>query len=130
MKVTKITTAIVRVPLAKDYVFATHSQSAFQNVLVFLETDEGVRGIGEASFSGMGGGVYPETPETAKVAIDKYLAPHAVVGRDPFDIEGITHEMDLALPGNLVAKSGIDLALWDAMGKAVGKPAAKLLGGE
>jgi L-alanine-DL-glutamate epimerase-like enolase superfamily enzyme len=128
MKITRLKTVIVRIPLAKEYVFASHVAPAFQNVLVLLETDEGVRGIGEASFSGMGGGVYPETPESAKVNLDVYLAP-AVIGEDPFDIEGITGKLDAALPGNLVAKSGIDLALWDAMGKAVGKPAAKLLGG-
>ena len=42
----------------------------------------------------------------------------------------VIHEkLDHALPGNLVAKSGIDLALWDVMGKSLGLPAYKLLGG-
>jgi L-alanine-DL-glutamate epimerase-like enolase superfamily enzyme len=37
--------------------------------------------------------------------------------------------MDAVLPRNLVAKCGIDLALWDLMGKALGVPAHTLLGG-
>jgi L-alanine-DL-glutamate epimerase-like enolase superfamily enzyme len=61
--------------------------------------------------------------------IDQYLAP-VVVGEDPFGIERIHQKMDAILPHNLCAKSGIDLALWDIMGKAVNKPVFMLLGGE
>jgi L-alanine-DL-glutamate epimerase-like enolase superfamily enzyme len=128
MKVTRIDTKLVSIPLKTKYVFASHVADAFRNVLVWVETDAGVTGIGEASFSGRGGGVYAETPESAKVHIDAYLAP-AIVGEDPFDIERIHEKMDEALPLNLVAKSGIDLALWDVMGKKTGLPAYKLLGG-
>jgi L-alanine-DL-glutamate epimerase-like enolase superfamily enzyme len=128
VRVTRIGTRVVRIPLERPYVFASHATASFCNVLLTLDTDAGIRGIGEASFSGSGGNVNEETPETAKVAIDTYLAP-AVVGEDPFDIERIHEKLDHALPRNLIAKSGIDLALWDAMGKAVGLPAYKLLGG-
>ena len=128
MKVTRITTTLLSIPLKTTYVFASHKQDSFRNVLVYVDTDEGVTGIGEASFSGRGGGVYPETPESAKLHIDTYLAP-AVIGEDPFDIERIHEKLDHALPGNLVAKSGIDLALYDAMGKSANLPAYKLLGG-
>jgi len=128
MKVVRIDTALVSIPLKTKYVFASHVADAFRNVLVWVETDAGHRGVGEASFSGRGGGVYPETPESAKLHIDRYLAAE-VVGEDPFDIERIHEKLDHALPGNLVAKSGIDLALWDVMGKSLGLPAYKLLGG-
>jgi L-alanine-DL-glutamate epimerase-like enolase superfamily enzyme len=61
--------------------------------------------------------------------IDQYLAP-ILMGEDPFDIESIHMKMDAVVPRNLIAKCGIDLALWDIMGKATQKPAYKLLGGE
>jgi L-alanine-DL-glutamate epimerase-like enolase superfamily enzyme len=128
LKVTRITTRIARIELKNVYVFSHHIADAFRNVLVWLETDAGVTGIGEVSFSGSGGGVYEETPESAKANLDAYLAP-AVVGEDVFDIERIHEKMDAAVPRNLVAKSGIDLALWDAMGKSLDMPAYKLLGG-
>src|SRR6185436_10691019 len=85
MKVTRIDTKLVSIPLKTKYVFASHVADAFRNVLVWIETDAGLTGIGEASFSGRGGGVYAETPESAKVHIDAYLAP-AILGEDPFDI--------------------------------------------
>ena len=128
MKVTRITTTLISIPLKTNYVFSHHVADSFRNVLVFVDTDEGVRGVGEASFSGRGGTVYPETPEGAKLHIDTYLS-QAVIDEDPFDIERIHEKLDAALPGNLVAKSGIDLALYDAMGKKLGMPAYRLLGG-
>jgi L-alanine-DL-glutamate epimerase-like enolase superfamily enzyme len=128
LKITRITTRIARIELQNVYVFSHHVADAFRNVLVWVETDAGVTGVGEVSFSGSGGGVYPETPESAKANIDAYLAP-AIVGEDAFDIEGIFEKMDAAVPGNLVAKSGIDLALWDAMGRSLGVPVYKLIGG-
>src|SRR5438132_3517735 len=105
MKVTRIETQLVRIPLTDPYVFSHHVAEAFRNVLVRLESDEGVRGVGEVSFSGSGGAVDAETPESAKVIIDRYLAP-VVVGEDPFDIERIHEKLDAALPRNLHAKSG------------------------
>jgi L-alanine-DL-glutamate epimerase-like enolase superfamily enzyme len=61
--------------------------------------------------------------------IDHYLAP-VVIGEDPFAIERIHHKMDAVVPRKLIAKCGIDLALWDVMGKALNKPAYELFGGE
>jgi L-alanine-DL-glutamate epimerase-like enolase superfamily enzyme len=99
------------------YVFSHGVLNTFSNVLVWIYTDEDITGIGEASFV-PGGGVSEETPESAKPMIDNYLAP-VVVGEDPFDIERIHHKMDGVVPRNLIAKCGIDLALWDIMGKAL-----------
>jgi L-alanine-DL-glutamate epimerase-like enolase superfamily enzyme len=127
MKVTRIDTQIVEIPVKNPYVYSHGVLRAFGNVLVRLHTDAGVVGIGEASFV-PGGGVSEETPESTKPIIDRYLAPE-VIGEDPFDLERIHQKLDAAVPRNLSAKCGIDLALWDAMGKAVGLPACKLLGG-
>ena len=127
MKVTRLESRIVEIPVKSPYVFSHGVLKAFSNVLVWLHTDEGVVGIGEASFV-PGGGVSEETPESTKPMIDRYLGPQ-LIGEDPFDIERIHQKMDAAVPRNLVAKSGIDLALWDLMGKALDTPACKLLGG-
>lgn len=127
MKITRVETKIVEIPMKSPYLFSHGVLKAFSNVLVWIHTDEGIVGIGESSFV-PGGGVSEETPESTKPMIDHYLAP-AVIGEDPFDIERIHQKMDAVVPRNLVAKCGIDLALWDIMGKAVHKPAFKLLGG-
>jgi L-alanine-DL-glutamate epimerase-like enolase superfamily enzyme len=127
VKITRIDTRIVEIPVKTPYVFSHGTLRAFSNVLVWIHTDEGISGIGESSFV-PGGGVSEETPESTKPLIDAYLAP-ALIGTDPFDVESIHRKMDAVVPRNLVAKCGIDLALWDVMGKALGQPAYKLLGG-
>lgn len=127
MRITRIETRIVEIPVENPYVYSHGALTAFSNVLVWVHTDEGITGIGEASFV-PGGGVSEETPESTKPMIDHYLAP-AVVGEDPFAVEQIHRKMDSVVPRNLVAKGGIDLALWDVMGKALNQPAYNLLGG-
>jgi len=127
VRITRIETRIVEIPVKAPYVFSHGTLRAFSNVLVWIRTDEGISGVGESSFV-PGGGVSEETPESTKPLIDVSLAP-ALIGADPFDVEYIHRKMDAVVPRNLVAKCGIDLALWDVMGKAVGQPACKLLGG-
>ena len=127
MKITRIETRVVEIPVRSPYVFSHGMLKAFSNILVWVYTDQGVVGIGESSFV-PGGGVSEETPESTKPMIDHYLAP-AVIGEGPFDVERIHQKMDAGVPRNLIAKCGIDLALWDVLGKAVGQPAFTLLGG-
>lgn len=127
MRITRIETTIVEIPVLNPYVYSHGVMKAFSNVLVRVHTDEGIVGIGEASFV-PGGGVSEETPESTKPMIDHYLSP-AVVGEDPFAIERLHRKMDAVVPRNLVAKGGVDLALWDVIGKALKQPVYRLLGG-
>lgn len=127
MKISKIETRIVKIPLEKPYVWSLGMGGAFSNVLVWIWTDEEVVGVGESAY--VVGPVREETPESTKQIIDEYFAPK-IIGEDPFDVELIHGKMNSVLPGNLVAKAGIDLALWDIMGKALNLPVYKLLGGK
>ena len=90
-------------------------------VVVTVKTDAGIEGHGFAQ-KGM----------SVAQAIADTVRPQ-VVGEDPFDYERIWHKMlDADRWGGLTplnAYGAVDVALWDAMGKAVGKPIYKLLGG-
>ncbi|PXF30066.1 L-rhamnose 1-epimerase [Pokkaliibacter plantistimulans] len=92
--------------------------------VVEVETDEGVVGIGNVALA----------PRIAKAIIDQYLTP-LVLNQDPFDYEYLWQRMyrsTLAWGRKGVAMaaiSAIDIALWDIMGKATGRPVFKLLGG-
>lgn len=92
--------------------------------VVEVETDDGIVGIGNVALA----------PRIAKQIIDQYLAP-LVIGADPFDYEFLWQRMYRAtLPWGrrgigMAAISGVDIALWDVMGKATGRPVFKLLGG-
>lgn len=92
-------------------------------VLVHVETDEGIPGLGEAPADI---GFFGQTVEAIHVAIEDYLGPQ-LIGCDPFDIEALMERIDYR--ENSCAKSGIDLALHDLAAKARGVPVAELLGG-
>jgi len=91
---------------------------------VKVHTDEGLYGIGEAYSCG---------PDLATVkAIHDF--EEWLVGRDPRNIEGLYSLMYAGsrFPGGSVvnaAISGIEHALWDILGKSVGEPVYRLLGG-
>ncbi len=94
--------------------------------LVQIFTDEGVYGLGE-----MGTGHY--IPEAAKAICD-FLAK-TLIGQDPFEIEVLQSKM-YKLGANWGRRgiamgviSGIENALWDLKGKALGVPVWSLLGG-
>lgn len=89
-----------------------------------IETEDGTVGIGNAALA----------PRVVKTAIDTYYAP-MLIGEDPFDVEYLWQKMYRKTHAwsrkgiGMTAISAIDIALWDLMGKEVGKPVFKLLGG-
>ncbi len=128
MKITEITGRIVDVVYSPEY----HHDGRFYpmpisqaNVVVTITTDEGVVGWGESAHSP---GLYGENAQMTMDAID-YFRP-VLVGRDPMDITFLNMEMDRMSPiGMMAAKAGIDVALHDLVGKALGVPVYQLLGG-
>src|SRR3954452_8751235 len=93
-------------------------------LFVRLTTDTGVTGIGEASL---------EWQERAvEVLLNEWVASR-IIGRDPFDIEAVVGGMirDQYQGGSTVmtAISGVEIAMWDIIGKACGQPLYRLIGG-
>ena len=93
-------------------------------LIVKVETDDGVHGIGEGTLEGR-----VETVETAVQELKRYL-----LGKDPFAIEKHFQEMyrrAFYAGGEVLtsAISGVETALWDIKGKALGVPVYELLGG-
>jgi L-alanine-DL-glutamate epimerase-like enolase superfamily enzyme len=98
-----------------------------ENVVIRIYTDEGVSGLGEAGTWG----VYycGESQETVMDVIGCYLFPQVLEGEDPFNVDLIHARMDAAVLNNTVAKSAIDFALYDIMGKSLNVPVYQLIGG-
>jgi L-alanine-DL-glutamate epimerase-like enolase superfamily enzyme len=93
--------------------------------LVEVDTDEGITGLASARAQGGTGG------RAIAESVLKTAAPR-VVGQDPFDRERVWQTLaGIERAGYLpiFATSAIDVALWDIVGKAVGQPIWKLLGG-
>jgi L-Ala-D/L-Glu epimerase len=101
----------------------THPVSKY--LLVEVGTDDGVWGVGEATVSAVWSG---ETAAGARALIEEFLGP-ALLGRSAMDIPGALAAMDRAVWGNPFAKAAVEMALWDAWGKAEGRPVYELMGG-
>jgi L-alanine-DL-glutamate epimerase-like enolase superfamily enzyme len=95
------------------------------HVVIKIHTDEGLVGFGEARPNNPH---QHETTWSVVAALHRFYGP-ALINRDPFDIEAIMEEFDKLLPENYHARTVVDFALYDLMGKATGKPVYKLIGG-
>src|SRR5579871_1290731 len=119
----------MRIVGLRTWVVANPPPSFGGRYFIFLElvTDDGIAGIGEVYGATFG-------PHTVVRMVEDVFARH-VDGADPFRIEalwrdvygrGYTGRPDVSLIGVL---SGIELACWDIIGKALDKPVYELLGG-
>lgn len=94
-------------------------------VTVVIETDDGLRGVGDATLNGR------------ELAVASYLDDHLLpllIGRDPMRTEDIWHGFYKGAywrggPVGMTAIGAIDIALWDIKGKALDTPVFNLLGG-
>lgn len=127
MKITKITTFPVRIPLKPEYrmVSALGRHEVSEYLLLRVETDAGLTGVGEATVIPRWSG---ETVWSAQAIVDRVFAPR-LQGVDPFDIQTLNRILDQAAQGNWFAKSALEMACWDIQGLAQNKAVYELLGG-
>ena len=128
MKITDVEAVVLRQPAVNEGI-ADGSQD---DLVILVHTDEGITGVGEVD----------SAPE-AVAALVSAPGSHAIanslrgllIGEDPLDIERLWDKMyrgviSIGRRGIAIhAISGIDIALWDIKGKALGKPVCELLGG-
>ncbi len=128
MHITKLETIPLHLPVKRVLVESGGTFSQFDHVLIKLHADNGLVGLGEVeaypSFERLG----VETQEGIVAILRDQLGP-AILGENPFDIARIWLKMDKAVEGYLRVKGGIDIALYDLLGKHLGVPAYDLIGG-
>lgn len=115
-----------RVPPDPPWEDATNRVNAIELVIVHVETDTGIVGVGLTYSVDVGG-------SAIKALIDDYLA-NMIIGRDPLDSEANWVHMQrqlrrLGVGANAMAIAAIDIALWDIKGKFYGQPLYRLVGG-
>jgi L-alanine-DL-glutamate epimerase-like enolase superfamily enzyme len=127
MHITSIDAIPVRIPLKPERrmisALGKHDVSDF--ALVRVETDDGHIGVGEATATPNWSG---ETVWGVQAIVERVFAP-VLTGVDPHDIPEISRRMDAVAFHNWFAKSAIEMACWDIIGRAAGKPVYDLLGG-
>ena len=135
MKIKALDTYFLSAPLPQPVRTSTSTISRVSELIVKLTTDSGLVGIGEAHgpFLSQGG---PEAMKAVGQIIER-VTP-LVVGQDPFSVErvwqdlfSLTYTSVRGIPTLahqrrqlVTAISAIDIAMWDLMGKATGRPVA------
>ena len=126
MKIKQVRTATVAIPVERPTAISTRMLRVREFVLVWLETDAGIEGVGYTYVGTVGGRV-------VQACVDTVLA-EIIIGQDARYSERIWERMfrDSLLIGRrgamLRAMSAVDLAVWDARGKLYGEPLYRLLG--
>lgn len=119
MRISGIRTRVVDLPLPADFHPAWARGRMQRNivlVVIELQTDEGVTGLGAA-----------HAGAEAAIAIDRFVAPY-LIGQDPTRIElltGILRDAEILGPPLYC----MEIPLWDIIGKVAGLPVYKLWGG-
>jgi muconate cycloisomerase len=122
-----VSTLIVDMPFVRAHKLSRAVVTHQSYLVVQVWTSDGVVGTGEAVVPGgpwWGG----EAVESMKALVDRYLAPQ-LIGLSVLDRNAAIARLDRVAFGNPVAKSALEVALWDAAGRLLGVPISTLLGG-
>jgi L-alanine-DL-glutamate epimerase-like enolase superfamily enzyme len=123
VKIKSIEPIAVSLPMKKPVTMAAETVARADNVLVRVETDNGLVGWGEAASAPTMTG---ETISSMTAAV-VHMTP-ALIGRAADDFAAISAAMDAAMYGNSGAKAAIEIALYDLVARAAGKPLHALFG--
>lgn len=125
MRIKDIKVDIVRIPFKKPFTMAMWTSKEKIHLIVRITSDDGIVGVGEtvplvAEFGEPVGGI--------KEIIEQYFTP-VLIGVDVYDIEEIYRRLNAAVKFHWFAKSAIDFAVYDLMGKTKNIPVYNFLGG-
>lgn len=127
MKITRVEPIHLRLPDVNE-----RCDGSQETLVVKVHTDGGIVGLGEVDSSSLVAKAIIEAPLSHKIC--RGLA-ECVLGQDPFEIDRLINRMYegsiyFGRQGAAIqAMSGIEIALWDIMGKATDRPVYQLLGG-
>jgi L-alanine-DL-glutamate epimerase-like enolase superfamily enzyme len=124
MRITGLRATPVAVPYRVDECWAFGRRAGQISIVVEVDTDEGITGLGEAA-------AYPSADVV--LAVLHGLRP-LVVGEEPFAIERLVRRIDLVgtwhhVRASSPAIAAVEMACWDIVGRACGQPLVNLLGG-
>jgi muconate cycloisomerase len=126
MKITQIRTRLLAIPLRGRYHWAIGAPEGFNTVLIEVHTDDGIIGYGEALGS--------RSAVAAEATIRS--VEHLLLGEDPFRVEYLLATMYRSGAWTNQRRfanqsfAGIEMALWDICGKALGQPVYNFFGGK
>ena len=126
MKIDSLTLYHIRLPLVTPFETSFGSIDHKECILVELHA-EGLIGYGESAVERDPGYNY-ETTGTAWHILKDFVAP-LILGQDVLDAADFQHRV-VGIRGHHLAKAGVEMALWDVLGKRDGKSLKEMFGGE
>jgi o-succinylbenzoate synthase len=125
--ITDVEAFFIKVPMKVKYKMSKGgSRRSYMGTIVRITSNEGLTGYGEIFATP--GWYSAESPNGVIQMINRWFKPLLKKERI-CDIERIIHKLDEERMGNNFAKSGVDMALYDLMGKSLGVPVCDLIGG-
>lgn len=125
MKIVDFETITYKTPLKTPVLMSFTNQTHSVTTVVRLKTDEGITGVGP---------IYYRSRRTDTI-LNKEIKP-ILIGQDPFDVERIVSDFIRHFPalwtleGSVLPIGAVEIACWDIMGKALGVPLYRLMGGK
>ena len=124
MKITDLQVETLELPYKKPLITATNQFYSSNGFLVSVESEAGLTGYGYID-------VFPRTGETmgsARYAIEEIMRP-LLVGQPIEELARLSALINYRMMDNRRAKGGVEMALYDLLGKSYGAPLYVLLGG-
>ncbi|TRO43467.1 dipeptide epimerase [Candidatus Bathyarchaeota archaeon] len=123
MKIIRAMAIPVELQLKEPFAIANETIEVADNILIRLETETGIIGWGCSTPDAV-------TSETKETVLRNFeVAKRLVIGCDPTRINLVNFALDSDIKGNSSLKAGINMALYDIIGKIAGIPLFRLLGG-
>lgn len=125
MHITNIKTGLISIPLRTPFKTSLRTIDSIVSVVVAVETDAGVTGIGEAHPTGP---ITGESKGSVRGAINEFMLPR-LKGKEIQNLEDTLNTLDNSMVKNTSAKAAVEMAIYDLFGKKYGIPVYRLLGG-
>lgn len=125
MKIVKIDTARVSIPLVTPFKTALRTVDSVNDIVVRITTDDGQTGFGEAPPTAV---ITGDTQGSILSAIEEFISP-AIIGMEIENLDGIMKKLHGCILKNSSAKAAVDMAVYDLFARSCGKPLYKVLGG-
>ena len=125
--INSIETLLVDLPTIRPHQLSMTTMKGQSLMIVRITCSDGTVGIGEGTT--IGGLAYgAESPESMKLNVDTYFTP-LLVGQDADQVPFLMQRLNQSIRDNRFAKSAIETALYDALGKRLNLSVSQLLGG-
>jgi muconate cycloisomerase len=127
LRISGMDTWVLDIPLVRPHKFSVSTMHTQGVLLIRLLTEDGIEGWGEGVVPGgpwWGG----ESVESMAALVEHHVRPF-IVGQDVLRPEALGRRLGQLMGGAPFARAGVEMAAWDAAGRALGVPVYQLLGG-